>query len=151
MKKILLVVVALAIVAMTGAAMAADTAVVTVSATVQGTCKFTAGGAVTYALDPSVGGDVNGTVGQPTFWCTKGAAYTITDDNGLYESGVIQRMKHATLAEYIEYSFSYTAGGAGTGPTTPITMDIASNVLAAQYLNASAGNYADSVTLSILP
>ena len=94
---------------------------------------------------------MNGSVSQPQFWCTKGASYSITDNDGLNVSGGAQRMKHASLAEYISYSFSYTASGTGTGPGTPINMDIASAVVAADYLNASAGSYADTVTLSITP
>lgn len=151
MRKIVAITLTAAIVAMAGAAMAADTTTVGVSATVVGTCKFTTGGTVAFSLDPSAGGNVVGTVSQPTFWCTKGSSYTIGDDDGLYESGTTQRMKHASLAEYIEYSFAYTASGTGVGPATPITMDIASTVVAAQYLNASAGSYADTVTLNITP
>lgn len=132
-------------------ALAGDTATVAVSATVVGTCKFNSGGTLDFTLDPSVGGAVSGTVSQPQFWCTKGASYSLSDDNGLNESGTTHRMKHASLAEYIPYSFAYTASGTGTGPGTPINMDIAAQVLAADYLNASAGSYADTVTLTITP
>ncbi len=130
---------------------AGDTATVSVSATVVGTCKFLTGGSISFTLDPSVGGNVNGTVTQPTFWCTKGASYNITDDDGLYESGTTHRMKHETLTEYIPYSFTYTATGTGNGPSNPITMNISSTVLASDYLNASAGSYSDTVTLTITP
>ena len=150
MKKLMVLAVAVMIIAMAGVAMAA-TVTVDIAATVVGVCKFNSGGTVAFTLDPSVGGDVNGTVGQPAFWCTKGAAYTISDDDGANESGFIQRMKHASLAEYIEYSFTYTAAGTGTGPTSPLTMDIASTVVAAQYTGASAGSYTDTVTLTIAP
>lgn len=133
-------------------AKAADTATVAVSATVTGTCKFNSGGTVAFTLDPSVGGDVNGTVTQPVFWCTKKAAYSITDDDGLHESGTTHRMQHATVGtEFIPYSFTYTASGEGSGPGTPITLNIASTVTGTDYVNAEAGNYADTVTLSITP
>ena len=151
MKKVLMAMVAVAVVAMAGSVMA-DTATVAVSATVVGTCKFTAGGSIPFGnLDPSVGSDQTPTVTQPTFWCTKGAIYTITDDNGLNESGSTHRMVHASLAEYIPYSFTYTAGGTGAGPANVITMNIASTVLGADYVNASAGSYTDTVTLTIAP
>ena len=133
------------------AALAADVANVTVNATVVGTCKFTGAGVVAFTLDPSVGGAVAGVVTQPTFWCTNGAAYNITDNDGLHASLGVQRMKHATLAEFIPYTFGYTAAGNGTGPATPITMNISSSVAAINYLNASAGSYADTVVLSITP
>jgi spore coat protein U-like protein len=92
----------IATVAFAGGAFAADSATVDVSATVVGVCKYSTNtGSVSFTLDPSVGGPVNGTLSQPAFWCTKGTGYTITDDNGLNESGTTHRMKHATAAEYI--------------------------------------------------
>ena len=132
-------------------ALAADTANVGVSATVVGTSKFNNGGTAAFTLDPSIGGIASATVTQPQFWCTKGATYSITDNDGLHASSGAQRMKHGTQAEYIPYSFSYAATGTGTGPGTPITMNITSSVAAADYLNASAGSYADTVILSITP
>ena len=152
MKKILMTVIAVALVTMAGAAMA-DTTTVAVSATVVGTCKFTAGGTIPFGnLDPSVGTDQTPAVTQPTFWCTKGANYTITDDDGLYESGTNNnQMKHATLNEYSPYSFTYTAAGIGNGPANVLTMNIASTVKGVDYANVSAGSYADTVTLTIAP
>jgi len=152
MKKVLMAVIAVALVAMAGAAMAADTTTVAVSATVVGTCKFTAGGAIPFGnLDPSVGTNQTPAVTQPTFWCTKGASYTITDDLGLHVSAGIRRMVHASLSEYIPYSFTYTAAGTGAGPASVLTMNIASTVLGTDYANASAGVYSDTVTLTIAP
>jgi spore coat protein U-like protein len=125
---------------------------VTVSATVVGTCKFNSGGSVDFgSLDPSVGTDVSGTVTQPEFWCTNGASYSITDDNGVNNTGPTYRMKHASLAEYIPYTFSYTSSGTGSGPTSPVSMDIAADVLGSDYTGASAGSYSDTVTLTITP
>lgn len=139
------------VLAMGTVALAGDTATVNVSATVVGTCKFITGGSVSFTLDPSTGGDVNGTVVQPTFWCTKGTSYTISDDNGLHESGTTHRMKHSIQEEYIPYTFTYTATGTGMGPSSPMTMNISSKVYASDYLNASAGDYSDTVTLTITP
>lgn len=151
MVKRILLIVAIAMIALSGVASASDTATVTVSATVVGTCKFLTDGSVSFSLDPSVGGNVSGTVTQPTFWCTKGTSYTITDDDGLNESGTTHQMKHASLNEYIPYSFSYTSTGTGSGRTTTLTMNIASSVNEADYQNASAGSYSDTVTLTINP
>lgn len=138
--------------AFAGGALAADSATVGVSASVVGVCKYsTATGSVSFTLNPATGGAVSGTLSQPAFWCTKGASYTITDDNGLNESGTTHQMKHATLTEYIPYTFTYTATGTGTGKTTPITMNIAASVAESDYINASEGSYADTVTLSITP
>jgi spore coat protein U-like protein len=152
MKKVLMAVIAVALVTMAGAAMATDTTTVAVSATVVGTCKFTAGGSIPFGnLDPTVGTDQAPAVTQPTFWCTKGASYTITDDVGLHESGTTHRMMHASLTEYIPYTFTYTATGTGAGPGSVLTMNIASTVKGTDYQNASAGNYSDLVTLTINP
>ncbi len=137
---------------LSGMAMAGDTATVDVSANVVGTCKFLTGGTMAFgALDPSSGGNVNAVLTQPTFWCTKGASYSITDDNGLYESGTAFQVKHVSLTEYIPYTFTYTATGTGNGPSNPITMDIAGTILGGDYVGASAGDYADTVTLTITP
>ena len=151
MKKILMAMVAVAAVAMAGIAVAADTATIGVSATVAGNCKVLSPGSISYALDPATGGIAAGTVTQPTFWCTKASAYTITDPGGLYDSGGSKRMKHAILDEYIPYTFTFTATGTGAGRGTTLSMDIASTVAEANYINASAGNYADSVTLTFTP
>ena len=152
MKKAIVILAAMAILFVSGtAAVAADTANVAVNATVVGACKFNSGGTIDFTLDPSIGGDVNGAVTQPQFWCTKNASYTITDDNGQNEVGTTHRMKHASLSEFIEYTFTYTATGTGAGKNSPITMNIASTVAEAQYANASAGSYSDTVTLTINP
>ncbi len=153
MKKVLVTAMVLGMLAMAGLAWAADTAQVTVNAVVTGTCQFTADGSIDFTLDPSVGGDVNGAVVPPTFWCTKGALYTVTDDNGEWESGATYRMKHEGLDEYIPYTFDYTATATGTGlgRSTTLSLVIASTVVDADYANASSGNYSDTVTLTINP
>ena len=153
MKKILVAALAIGTLLMTGAAWAADTATVNVTAVVTGTCQFLSDGSINFTLDPSVGGDEDGAVVQPTFWCTKGASYTITDDNGEYESGTTYQMKHETLDEYIPYTFDYTATATGTGAgrSTTLSLVIASTVADADYANASSGNYSDTVTLTINP
>ncbi len=153
MRKLALIFIALGVIlGLSGLATAGDTATVSVTATVVGTCKFNAGAkTVSFSLDPATGGNVSGTVSQPQFWCTNGASYTISDDDGLYESGTTHRVKHALLTDYIPYSFTYAASGTGTGKNTPITMNIVSTINEADYLDASAGNYSDTVTLTITP
>jgi len=153
MKKLVGLVMGLGLVlVLTGAVMAGDSTTVAVSANVVGTCKFLSGGTMAFGgLDPSSGVDKNAIVTQPTFWCTKGASYSITDDKGLYESGTIFRVKHASLIEYIPYTFTYTATGTGGGPGSTLTMNIAGTITFADYQNASAGNYADTVILTITP
>lgn len=150
MKKLILALALVTIAVIPSITFAAGSTTVNVSATVVGTCQFNSGGSVTFTLDPSVGGNVNGTVTQPQFWCTKNATYTITDDKGLNESGTTHRMKD-TGTNYIPYSFTYTTTGTGNGKTSPITMDISASVLEADYIDAPAGTYTDTVTLTINP
>ena len=152
MRKSMVVFIALAVLALGGAAWAADTTTVDVSANVIGTCRFNNTGAITFVLDPLAGGDVPGTITQPQFWCTRNASYTITDDLGAHESGLVFRMQHATIpTEFIPYSFTYTATGTGNGQGSPILMNIASVVQGASYTSAAAGDYSDTVTLTINP
>lgn len=134
-------------------AFAADTAAVTVTATVVGVCKTASGGAINFTLDPSVGGAVAGVVSTaPSFWCTRGTNWTLTDDKGLYVSGGVRRMIHGTVAtEFVPYAISYTAAGSGAGPASPFTVALAGTVAAADYVGALAGSYSDTVTLSITP
>jgi len=132
---------------------AADTGTVNINATVVGTCKFTTNSAnINVTLDPSVGGTVNGTASL-VFWCTKNASYTVSDDDGLYETGVdANRVFNSTANEYIPYSFSYTpTSGTGNGPANPITLNLTASFAQVDYQNASAGIYTDTVTITVNP
>lgn len=156
MRKLVVLAMVLGLVSVLGStAFAQQTNTVTVSANVVGTCRFVSptstlgfGG-----LDPSSGADANASA-TATFWCTRGAAYSITDDDGLYETGAnANRMRHTTTStEFIPYSISYTpATGTGSGPQTPITLNISGTVTFANYQNAAAGDYSDTVVLTITP
>ncbi|MEY4729011.1 MAG: hypothetical protein RL020_169 [Pseudomonadota bacterium] len=153
-KKVAALGVALSALFMSASAMAAGTNTLTVSANVVGTCKFsTATSTLGFgALDPSVGAAVNAT-GSTTYWCTKGVTgVAITADNGANNSGG-RRMKHATSAtDFIPYSLTLTPSAtAPAGPGTALTLGLAGGVLGADYTAVAAGNYADTVTLTITP
>ena len=156
MKKLLGLVMVLGLVLVLGrVAMAADTNTVTVTANVLGTCRFASPTSTLAfgALDPGSGNPVNAAT-TTTFWCTSGTLYTIADNDGLHELVADQnRMRHATdLAQFIPYTFSYNpAGGSGSGPGTPITLNISGAVAFASYQNALPGDYSDTVVLSITP
>jgi spore coat protein U-like protein len=146
--------------------LAGDNATVNVTATVVGTCKFLSGATLNFgSLDPSVGTNKDATTSL-TFWCTKGATYTIIDNNGANKSGTTQRMKHATLTEYIPYTFCYNSTGpaptpcttdtasdtgTGRGRRSPITLNISGTVVGTDYVDASVGSYSDTVTMTINP
>lgn len=154
MKRLVRLLMVLGLVLFSGVAFGFDNHQVTVSANVVGTCKFLSPTSTLAFgdLDPSSGSDASAST-TVQFWCTKNANYTITDDDGLYESGADQnRMKHETLDEYIPYSFSYTpTSGQGQGRTSPIDLSISGTVSFADYQDAAAGNYSDTVTLTITP
>src|SRR5512139_3447784 len=120
MKKVLMAVIAVAVVAMAGSAMA-DTATLAVSAQVRGTCRFTGTTALNFGILPfDASGNATGTglvPGTATFWCTNGASYTVTDDDGVNELvGNGNRMRGAVATtEYIAYTFNITSATTGTG------------------------------------
>lgn len=156
MKKLVLLVAAMALVISGGVATAVDTATVTVSAIIPDTCRFnSAAAALAFGvLDPSAAPVVNASTNL-TFWCTNGASYTITDDDGLYETGAnANRMQSTALAipEFIPYSMTYNPDtGTGTGPASPITLNIAGSIGAGTYSGNKADVYNDTVTLTINP
>lgn len=155
MKKTIISIVVLTFVMAAAFAEAQDTNTLTVSANVVGTCKFNSNASTLAfgALDPSL--TTNATASTTTsFWCTKGASYSLTDDDGLYDTGVnANRMRHAIDAtEFIPYTLTYTpTSGTGTGKTTPTTMTIDGTIANAAYVNALAGDYADTVVVTINP
>jgi spore coat protein U-like protein len=153
-KKVASVGVALTALFMSASAMAAGTNTLTVSANVVGTCKFsTATSTLAFgALDPSVATNVNA-AGSTQYWCTKGVTTaSIAADNGANFS-VARRMKHTTApADFIPYSLTLTPSAtAPAGPGTPLTLALAGTVLGTDYTAVSAGNYTDTVTLTITP
>lgn len=153
MKRVILLGAAIALIAMAGAAAAADSSNLTVTANVVGTCMFSSSAATLAfgALDQSLATPVNGT-GSTQFWCTKGtAASSITPDNGLHFSGS-RRMALPADADFIPYSLSLTPSSLmGNGKTTPNTLTIDGTIANADYINATAGNYSDTVVISINP
>ena len=95
-----------------------------------------------------------------TFKCTNGSAYTITSDDGLWESaagGANNRMKLSTATDCtvttncIRYTLTKAANGTGSGMTTNISFNITGQTTQADYQNAAVGNYADTVTLTVAP
>ena len=134
-------------------ALAANNAVVQVTATVTGTCQFNSGGSVTFTLDPSSSADATGSVTQPAFWCTNGTAYSITDDFGVNEAvaNTVPRRLKDSGTNYIPYDLTYTATGTGAGKNSPISMNIGATVLNTNFVNAPVGSYNDTVTLTITP
>jgi len=153
MRKSMAVLIALAVFAAGGAAWAAGSNTLTVNASVTGTCKFSSATSTLSfgALDPSSAADGTGST-TTNFWCTKGVnTDAITNDSGLNFSGK-NRMKDAVSGEFIPYTLALLKDGlANSGPGAPRTLTISGTVLNADYTGKSAGNYADTVILSINP
>ncbi|MEW6375531.1 MAG: spore coat protein U domain-containing protein [Thermodesulfobacteriota bacterium] len=156
MKKFLSLIMVLGLVLVLGrVSMAADTNTVTVTANVVGTCRFNSATSTLAfgGLDPSSGLAVNAST-STTFWCTRNATYSVTDDDGLNETAPdANRMQHTSSpTEYIPYTFSYNpTTGNGQGRTSPITLNISGTVAFADYQDAAAGDYSDTVVISITP
>lgn len=154
--------VAAAVLSLTGAALAGGTHTVAVSANVIGTCVVnTANSTLAFGgLDPGSGGTVNAVWSGGTFRCTNGSAYTITSDDGLWESaagGASNRMKLSTATDCsvatncVRYTLGKAANGTGSGMTTNISFAVTGQTLIADYQNAAVGGYADTVTLTVAP
>jgi len=138
---------------------AADNNILTVTATVlsKNVCKFNSATATLNfgALDPA--NPVNVTQSTiVTFNCNGSApiaAFTITNDDGLYETGPgAYRMRHATvLTEYLPYALSLNpvSGTVPKGANRNVT--ITGTVTGTNYQSAMVGNYADTVILSLNP
>ncbi len=132
----------------------ADTQNLSLTATVTAQCKFTSAATTMGfgSVDPSLAGPLPGTLAAPvTYKCTKGhTPGSVSAGVGLYTSN---RMKLSSAAEYIPYTLTIGAAPAGTGfgsgqdQTLPVTASIA----AADYENASAGAYSDTVVLTVSP
>ena len=154
MRKSMTVFIALALLAAGGAAWAADTNTLTVTASVAGTCRFTGTKTSTLdfgALDPATPVLVNGS-GTTQFWCTKGVMTdAVTAGNGANYFGTSRRMA-GPGGDFIPYSLNLTPDtNSNAGPATPRTLTIGGTVLAADYTGVSSGSYSDTVTLTINP
>lgn len=142
-----------------GAALAAGSHSIEVSATVlsKNACRFTNGGPSQLAfgsIDPSAATTVSQTA-VTTFRCTGSdatATYSISSNDGLYASGPGQpRMRHATdPTRYLPYALNVPQSASVPRNTTQ-TLSIEGTLTPADYADAAAGAYTDSVVLTIEP
>ena len=120
-------------------------------------CKFRSGAGSTLpfgAIDPS---SLTNAIASVTLVirCQGSAAtasYAITADNGLYGTGPGQpRMRHAvTPTEFLPYTLNTPlTGTAPKGVDTNVV--ITGTITPAQFQNALAGNFSDTVVLTLLP
>jgi spore coat protein U-like protein len=153
---------AIAAVLLAGAAIpagAAGTYLLAASATVisKSSCRFSSPNGLMMgfgSIDPSSSVNATASVNM-TIVCNGSAStafYAISSDDGLHSTGPhAPRMRHATNpAAFLPYSLNVPLGG-----TTPkgisTIVPINGTITPAQFGDAIAGNYADTVTLTIIP
>jgi hypothetical protein len=99
------------------------------------------------------------------FSCTKGTAFTVSSDDGLWESaagGTNNRMRltgavgaNCTNAyECIRYTLTSVTSGTGLGiggGANDISFAVTGTTNLVDYVNANVGTYGDTVTLTVAP
>lgn len=130
----------------------ADSQNMTVSATVVSVCQLQSVPAMSFSLDPSVGGDAPAS-SAVTYKCTKGLTPTSVTV-GAGASPYSGTLASATVAGTIAYSVSWTnptTAGAGFNQAAQ-TVTLTGKVLEAAYLDAiAATDYTASVAVAINP
>ena len=106
-------------------------------------------------LDPTSGATVNASA-TVNFRCQGSdpvASYSISDDDGLHETGPnANRMQHAiNAAEYIPYSLTMSPLSGSAPKNVPQTLTVDGTINGPDYATALIGAYADTVVISILP
>jgi len=137
---------------------AAQSGVVSIAASVlsKSNCKFdnTTGTLAFGSLDPASSGVVTAstTIGFKCGGSAPNATFSITHDSGLYETAPnANRMKHATLNEYLSYGVGLSPSSATVPKNSQQTLTITGTVPEAAYQNAHWGAYTDSVVVTIQP
>jgi spore coat protein U-like protein len=154
--------VAVGVLGLASSAYAGGTHTIAVSATVAGVCVVTGANQNSTlqfgTIDGSMAGPFAGTWSGGNFRCTAGTAYTVTSDNGLYSTGpggTANRMalagSCATATNCIRYTLTSVTSGTGAGMSTNISFGVTGQTTAADIVNAPAGNYADTVVLTVAP
>lgn len=149
----------LGLVAAIPSALAGGTHTLAVSATIlsKNNCQFTNAGPTALGfgtIDPSSTSPVTATASM-TFRCTGSnliATYFVTSDDGLYATGAgAPRMRHGTvLTQYLPYTLDLPQT-ANVPRNVVTTLTITGTVAVADFANAMAGAYADTVVMTMTP
>lgn len=137
----------------------ADTTTISVTATIlsKSNCKFNSNtGTLNFGnLDPA--NPVDRTVSTTVTFVCRGsepsATFSITDDDGLYETAPnANRMRHTTVTtEYLPYSLTLNPTSGTVPKNVDQTLTISGTVKGTDYQNAYVGNFSDTVIISINP
>lgn len=136
-----------------------DSHTLSVSATVTETCKFQSAGPTDLiiandasgAIDPSVASAATGTA-SVTFRCTNGTTSVIAAGNGLYFADGTRKVSDGT--NVMPYALTLTGDaqvGSGHGDGQDKTLTVDASIAVADFQNAAAGTYSDTVVLTITP
>lgn len=139
--------------------MAAGTAVVSVSATVlsKNSCKFQGSVAVALAF-----GNISPASATPAtasaslaFSCggaSPSVTYALNQNSGMYQTGSnANRMKHATQAAYLPYTLTITPSSGTVAKNATQNVTVSGSVAPADFQDATAGVYADTVVITLNP
>ncbi len=154
MKKLLLATLIASAVGVSTSAMAGNTQTMAVSATITGTCKLQSSTAMAFgSIDPS--SVTAATAGaNVTYKCTNGTAPTSLTAVGANDSAGQKRLLTGA-STYMNYSISFTApvavGGGFAAGVTATTVSVTGTIAVADFANATAGAYADTLTFTIAP
>ena len=160
MKKILITFIILSTFVTASLSFAADSNIVSVTATVisGGNCTFRSRTAALDfgSLDPA--SPIDKSVSTTIIYRCQASGnslitFAITDDNGLYETGPnTLRMRHTTqLTEYIPYGLTLNPTSGTVPKTKEFPLTITGTVRGVDYQDAAMGNYSDTVVVSIAP
>jgi spore coat protein U domain-containing protein, fimbrial subunit CupE1/2/3/6 len=138
---------------------ATSAAIVSVDATVitKNSCKFQTGpGNIAFSLDPLNPVNVSAQDSSNILVRCSGsgdpATFSISDDGGLHDVVAGQKQLMATIVgvpHYIPYTMGYSPT---TIPhNTDVQLTVSVSVPGSSYVNAYAGAYTDTVTLTITP
>lgn len=145
MKKLFAILAATALLALGTAAFAADTATITVTATVQGTCAFQSTAAtMAFGILPVPAADTTADTALGVA-CSNGTIWTITPATGAFSLA-------GNPAGTLPGSYQVlTTTGTGTGPLNFAPVTVRGTILAADYGVAPAGVYTGSFQVSVNP
>lgn len=123
-----------------------------------GNCRFDTAGptALSFgAIDPSSLANATATANIP-YRCSGGPnpnlTWSISSNDGLYETGAgAPRMRHTVnLTQYLPYSLNVPASATVPKNSNQVFV-VTGTILPADFANAIAGTYTDSVVLTMLP
>ena len=85
-----------------------------------------------------------------SYMCTKGQAPVFVNNDGVNSPGPgLLALKHTSLADTMQYTLVLTNTGSGTGfGAGAQTLTLTGTIVQAQFQNAAAGPYSDTVTIT---